>query len=209
LPSWERAAAQADQASATAESPTSARTGNLDCYFTIGYNHDSNGQVINSEAQFLDTAHQQGIATAYDAISRGWDYIGINGKFIPYWDRTQRVTLYPMLKYFLSDGLLQGTPEELHDWEHPADGKPRKYVDGVSGLAKYQRRLGPIDTKLAVGYTTGYQHMFRYNTWRFEAGVKLLELPIVFWTQNGYMSDLSRYYTKVRGYGVQIEIGSF
>lgn len=188
---------------------SAASGGSLNCYIMLGYNHDSNGQIIDSQEQFLQTARQQGLAAAYDSVSRGWDYIGIDGKFIPYWGPHDKVTLYPMLKYFLADGLLQGNPEELHYWEHPTDAKPRRDVDGLSLLAKYQHRLGSWDTKVALGYTTGYEHAFQYNTERLEAGVVVKELPIVFWVQNGYVSDLSRYYHSVRGYGVQVEIGSF
>jgi hypothetical protein len=105
--------------------------------------------------------------------------------------------------------------------EHPLDGKPRKAVDGVGLLAKFQFRVGPQecravdskcffgDGKLAVRYGTGYQNMFRYNTVRIEAGIHILDLPIVFWAQRGYMSDLSQYYRNVKGYGVEIEIGAF
>jgi hypothetical protein len=119
---------------------------------------------------------------------------------------------------FLSNGLVQGRPEELHYWEHPADAKARKQVDGLGLLAKFQSHLGEEtfhdgkivgDGKVAIRYGTGYQDPFRYSTVRIEAGIQLLQLPIVFWTQKGYMTDLSQYYRNVRGYGVEIEIGAF
>lgn len=198
-----------DVSGASSATATSITPGSRSCYVTLGYNHDSNGQIIDSAEQFQQTEHQQGLAAAYDAVSRGWDYIAVNGKLIPYWGLQDKITLYPMVKYFLSDGLLQGNPEELHFWEHPPDGKPRRDVDGLTLVAKYQRRIGSLDSKLVVGYTTGYERTFKYNTLRIEAGAIILELPIVLWMQNGYMSDLSRYYQSVRGYGVQIEIGSF
>ena len=183
------------------------------CYFTVGYNHDSNGQIIESPGQFIETARNQSYAAAYDGISRGWDYIGINSKFvIPNQNLGGKVALYPMFKYFLAHGLLQGNPEELHhDWEHPPDAKTRREVDGVSLLTKYQPTIGPLGANLGVGFTTGYEHSLKYNTIRFEAGCNLpiLDLPITFWVQNGYMSDLSRYYQRVKGYGVQVEIASF
>ena len=193
----------------------------LPCYFTIGYNHDSNGQAIDSLNQFLAARHSQGTEAAKDQISRGWDYIGTTAKFVPPSTDAYRLSLYAQFKYFLSDGLLQGEPEELHSWEHPADGKPRKEVDGVGFLAKVQFHLSDSkcrqsdskcfigDGKVAIRYGTGYQDPFRYSTVRVEAGIQVFQLPIVFWTQRGYMSDLSQYYRYVNGYGVEFEIGAF
>ena len=188
------------------------------CYFMVGYNHDSNGQIIDTPEQYAQAQRSQGTEAANDAISRGWDYIGLTAKFIRSTD-DYRISLYPQLKYFLSDGLLQGRPEELHYWEHPSDGKPRKEVDGLGLLGKYQFHFRkcydpndpcPIgDGKLAVRYGTGYQDPFKFSTVRIEAGIQVFQLPIVFWAQKGYMSDLSQYYRNVKAYGVEIEIGAF
>lgn len=188
------------------------------CYFSLGYNHDSNGQIIAFPDQYLETQRTQGTEAADDAISRGWDYLGFRAKYIPISTDFYRVSLYPDLKYFLSNGIVQGPPEELHYWEHPSDGKPRKEVDGVAALIKYQCHFGKKvfgdndvigDGKAAIRYDTGYQNPFKYSTWRIEGGVQVFELPIVFWAQKGYMSDLSQYYRNVTGYGVEIEIGAF
>lgn len=195
---------------ASSSSASSQADQNPSCYVTIGYNHDSNGQIIDTPGAYLQTANSQGTGAANNAISRGWDYIGVTARFIPYWDVKGKISVYPTLRYFLSDGLLQGKPEELHYWESLPDGKPRKEVDGLSLLAKYTRHLfGPVDSKLVLGYTTGYVDAFRYSTVRAEVGIKILELPIVAWAQRGYMSDLSQYYRNVTGYGVQVEIGAF
>jgi len=203
------------------EAHTEPKDAEFPCYFALGYNHDSNGQIINSLDQYLQTQRVQGTEAANDAISRGWDYVGFTAKYIvPRSSDVDRISLYPQFKYFLSEGLLQGKPEELHYWESPGDGKPRKAVDGLGFLAKYQRHLcdarkfncdGTIfgDAKVAIRYGTGYQDPFRYSTVRIEAGIQFLELPIVFWAQRGYMSDLSQYYREVKGYGVEIEIGAF
>jgi hypothetical protein len=206
------------QASASGES---SKSKNLPCYFTIGYNHDSNGQDIDSLNQFLAAQQAQGTEAANDHISRGWDYLAFTAKAVPRSTDNYRVSVYALMKYFLPDGLLQGKEEELHDWERPSDGKPRKEVDGVGFLGKIQFHLSGIecrqpnskcpigDGKLAVRYGTGYQDLFKYSTVRIEAGVQVFQLPIVFWTQRGYMSDLSQYYRNVTGYGVEFEIGAF
>ena len=188
------------------------------CYFMVGYNHDSNGQIIDSPEQYVQTRRTQGTEAANDAISRGWDYMGFTGKYIPLATTEYRISMYPLLKYFMSHGLLQGRPEELHYWEHASDGKRRKQVDGLGFLVKFQSHLGQEifhndtiigDGKVAIRYGTGYQDPFRYSTARIELGIQFLQLPIVFWMQKGYMSDLSQYYRNVKGYGVEIEIGAF
>lgn len=186
----------------------------LPCYFAIGYNHDSNGQNIDSLGQYEATQKAQGTEAANDAISRGWDYLGVTVKTVPTATNAYRVSVYAQLKYFLADGLLQKEQEELHYWENPSDGKPRREVDGLGFLAKVQFRLGSKDSiigdgKLAIRYGTGYVDPFRFSTVRVEAGIQVLQLPIVFWGQKGYMSDLSQYYRNVTGYGVEIEIGAF
>jgi hypothetical protein len=179
------------------------------CYWAVGYNHDSNGQIIDSPGLYLETQRDHGTEAANDAISRGWDYIRLNGRYIVSLGPRDRLSIYPDLKYFLIDGLIQKEQEELHDWEHPPDGKERREVDGVGVLTKYQHEFGGRDTKFVLEYTTGYKDPFRYSTVRLEAGVVVLELPIVVWAEKGYVSDLAQYYRNVTGYGVQIEIGAF
>jgi hypothetical protein len=182
------------------------------CYFSFGYDHDSNGQNTSDLDQYATAVRANGTEAAKDSISRGWDYLGFTAKYLARSTDHDRLTLYPELKFFLSDGLLQGEPEELHNWETPPDAKRRKAVDGLAFLVKYQRHLnwGVIgDGKVALRYGTGYQDPFQYSTVRLEAGLQILQLPIVVWTQKGYMSDLSQYYRKVTGYGIEFEIGAF
>ena len=174
------------------------------CYFSIGYNHDSNGQTIDAPSQYLAAQREHGTEAANDAISRRWDYILITGRYIPYWTRTDRITVYPIFKLFLNYGA-----RELHPWEHPADGKARREVDGLGMLVKFKHQVAGFDGKVALRYATGYRHAFKFNTVRLELGIVVLELPIVFWAQKGYMSDLSQYYRNVTGYGVELEIGAF
>lgn len=185
----------------------------MSCYFAIGYNHDSNGQIIDSLDQYLAAQNAHGTEAANDSISRGWDYISISGKY-QHSINANQFSLYPQFKYFLSDGLAQGPAEELHSWEHPSDGKPRKEVDGLGLIAKWRFQLGSPgnvfnDGKIAVRYGTGYQDPFTFSTVRVEAGIQVLQLPIVVWAERGYMSDLSQYYRNVTGYGVEFEIGAF
>jgi len=183
-------------------------------YWTLGYAHDSNGQTSDSLAQYTQTEQSQGTEAAKDAISRGWDYGFVGLRLVPVSKPEYRVSLYPMVRFFLSHGLFQGRPEEIHDWEPVTDGKPRKAVDGLSLLGKLQwhtRSNSYIvgDAKLAVRYGTGYQSPFHHSTIRVEAGLQFFQLPVVLWGQNGYMSDLSQYYHRVSAYGLEVEIGAF
>ena len=186
-------------------------------YVDVGYGHESNGQRIDSLASY-----QQAQATldrpeyADDYISRGWDYVrvGVRSRYHPGIWAGDRVRAYFTFRRFLGGGVFQGKPEEYNSWENSPEGKPREQVDGLSVLLKYvhdsdnnERFLS--GSKLALTYTTGYREIFRYNTVRLEAGVKLLQLPVIIWTSRGYNSDLIRYYKYTTASGIAIEIGSF
>jgi hypothetical protein len=189
------------------------------CYVTFGYNHSSDGQTIDTLSAFQEAVRSKGsVVAATDAISRGWDYLEVAGRVIVDATENHRFTLYPAAKFFLPHGLLQGRPEEIHDWEPITDGKQRKTVDGLSLLGKFQTHVGKDfdkcacgfgDAKVALRYLTGYQDPFKHGTVRLEVGIHILELPVTAWAQRGYMTDLAQYYRYVTGYGVQVEIGSF
>jgi hypothetical protein len=179
-------------------------------YFDIGYNHESNGQAINTldgfnQAKATAELKDQKSNAAYDQISRGWDYLDfVYRKSDVAWSGDG----YVVLKYFLPVGLLQGKAEEYgtNFAESDPEGKPRKQVNGVSAM--FKRRFGK-DHKLFASYETGYDHMFKYNTFRGEWGFRVGHLPLMLWGQTGYGSDLAQYYKKVSSAGIAVEIGSF
>lgn len=184
----------------------------------VGYAHESNGQQVNTLA-----GYQQAQLTlerpeyAKDYISRGWDYvhIGLRSPRYPGFTDSDRTQAYLTFKRFLGGGAFQGQPEEYNTWENDPEGKPREQVDGLSLLLKYVHRSGDAgksmlsEWKFAMLYTTGYREVFRYNSVRLEVGVKLLELPVIFWTSRGYNSDLVRYYKNINATGIAVEIGAF
>ena len=183
----------------------------------VGYGHESNGQRIGSLASY-----QQAQATlerpeyADDYISRGWDYVrlAVRSRYYPGLGTGDRMRAYFSFRRFLAGGVFQGAPEEYNSWENSPEGKPREQVDGLRVLLKYVRDSGDSErflsaSKLTLGYTTGYREIFRYNTVRLEAGVKILQLPVIIWTSRGYNSDLIRYYKYTTASGIAIEIGSF
>jgi len=200
-----------------------------DSYLEFAYAHESNGQFIDTEAEYQAARAaallKDGNADyANDRLSRGWDYLGINYKAptcAACESQRYRLSAYAMVRYFLSDGLLEGHKEEWHSWESDAaEGKARDKVNGLAVLGKYVRHVCVIDgfacedsyfrdVKFVLGYETGYHEPFRYGTVRAEAGVRLKPLPITIWWQRGYNADLAQYYKKTTSYGIAVDIGSF
>jgi hypothetical protein len=199
-------------------------------YFELSYAHESNGQTVSSEAEYRvaqDAAELKDGKREYadDYLSRGWDYIGLiyKPRPCPACESAQHRLSYTLnLRYFLDHGLLQGRAEEWDDWEmFAAQGKKRSEVNGVGLQAKYQRhtcmndegrpctgaKIG--DWKLVAAYETGQRNMFRHHTFRLEAGLQVLQLPLSVWWQNGYANDLARYYIKGHSWGIGFDIGSF
>lgn len=183
-------------------------------YIDFAYAHESNGQSITTLNQYLQArADADKPDFANDHLSRGWDYLEVTGKHV--WPgQNSKLSGYLSGKYYLKHGLLQGDPEEYNDWENNPEGKPRKSVNGLSGILKWQWKREIFkdyiyDPKLAIVFETGYSQPFKYNTTRMELGFKVIELPITFWRQTGYGSDLAQYYKKVNSVGIELEIGSF
>jgi hypothetical protein len=190
-------------------------------YLDFAYAHQSNGQTISTAEQYAQAqSTQERPEFANDYISRGWDYLELVWKK-SYWpDRDSPLASYVDLKYFLSNGLLQGRPEEYNTWENDPQGKPRRAVDGLTGLIEYQSHWRSSDVReggppllnhpsVWLKYQTGYDRPFKYSTVRLEGGVRIGELPFAVWIQNGYMSDLANYYRKVTSYGIELRVGQF
>ena len=181
---------------------------------TFAYGHESNGQSVHTEAGYAQAlASEKDPRFAIDYVSRGWDYLELNGRHVLSESTNHRWTVNGSLKDFLANGIFQGRPEEVNVWEKTTQGKPRKQVDGVMVRSKYEtvRKDSTLigDSEFSVAYTTGYQDFGRYSTVRFEAGVQALEIPVVVWCSKGYMSDLSRYYRLITSCGVGIAISGF
>lgn len=188
-------------------------------YIDFGYNHESNGQSINSADEYLaalSTAEKPDYAN--DNLSRGWDYLEIAWKkTLNESNSVHRLQTYLDLRYFLHHGFMQRTAEEYNDWENNPEGKPRKAVNGIAATFEYQYGKASLFRKIpllanptiSLRYETGYQRPFEYSTFRLELGTQILELPITFWAQHGYNSDLAQYYKKVNSYGVELKMGAF
>ncbi len=117
---------------------------------------------------------------------------------------------------------MQGRSEQYQTFESDTEGKTRNRVDGLSATLRYRRgwdegsarEEGWRDavfsgTQLTFGYTTGYRDPFHYNTFRFELGRKVYQVPVNLWFQTGYNSDLALYYKRVNSRGIEIQFSTF
>ena len=186
-----------------------------DSYFDIAMAHESNGQRIDSAQAYQDLRDDfetsgENPDFARDYISRGWDY----------WDLVYKETFtrgehklrtYLNYKHFLKGGGVQEGPEEYNSWEGDDNGKKRKYVDGITIMAKYSNKFSEKwkGQKVALKYTTGVKEPFRYETVRFEFTHNILTVPVTLWVSDGYNSDLVDYYKSVRSWGIALELRNY
>jgi hypothetical protein len=117
-----------------------------------------------------------------------------------------KFTTYINLKYFLEDGFLQGESEEYNSWENDSNGKPRKTVDGITIKTEY--KADSILGRVALTYTTGYKGAFENNTLRGEITINLGPIPLMLWMSEGYNSDLTDYYRRIKSTGICLELNS-
>lgn len=188
-------------------------------FVDFAYAHESNGQLIHTQAEYAAAqAALQQPQYVNDNIHRGWDYLEVDWQNVYPRDAAHPLFSHLDLKYFLPVGLLQGPEDEYHSWEANPQGKPRKSVDGVTGLIRYQSYgIGaPVDDSLpfsrpdfTLKYETGYYSPFKYSTVRAEFGFQSFVLPVAFWVQSGYMSDLAMYYLKVNSFGIELRVRRF
>ncbi len=183
-------------------------------YVTFAYAHESNGQSIDTLKEYDQAvANESNAGAAIDYVSRGWDYLELNGRNVLSESARYRWSMTGSAKDFLSNGLFQGHPEEVWSWEPTSQGKPRDEVDGLTIRSKLEGVRGGSGairaSELSVAYTTGYHDVGRYTTLRIEAGVQAFEIPLILWCSRGYMSDLARYYLNVTSCGVALAIAGF
>lgn len=186
-------------------------------YVDLGLTHESNGQSVNSETLYRSRINDlvalgEKEASANDYISRGWDFVDLTAKqqwFLGEGD----ISVYLNLNYYLDEGPLQGTPEEVWPWElDGGEGKQRSQVDGISLLLKGSsiRVHKNFGFKAALKYTTGYDNPFDYSTYRLEFTTKVFNLPpLLIWVSQGYNSSLTNYYRDVTTVGVGFEFRNF
>lgn len=185
-------------------------------FLDFEYGHESNGQRINTpealQREAIDyLADDEPAFYARDALSRGWDYTALR------WRRTwsDKWVTRLELRHYLSDGLLQGEPEEYNLWEDGGSKpRPRRQYDGVSLGFQYNFNrsrcfLGTLPVcfqRVALTQETGYSAMFEHNTTTLELTSDLFGLPVQLWAKTGYNSNLVDYYENVTSWGLGIEL---
>ncbi|MFK7864496.1 MAG: hypothetical protein AB8B95_09770 [Pseudohongiellaceae bacterium] len=194
-------------------------TGNSNSYWDFGFGHESNGQQINSQEAFeLEQQNyinnNQPAIIARDGISRGWDYLSID------WNKQWETGFLPTLKgyttghvelrRYLSNGLLQGRPEEYNDWEgQGADPKPRDEYDGLKFSVQYnlvnELCIIACFDRVELTHRTGYADLFQHNTTSLELTSSLLGIPFHIWAMSGYNSDLVDYFDYSNSWGIGME----
>lgn len=194
-------------------------TDSNDSYWDFGFGHESNGQQINSPQAFAQLEQyyinqNETPAFARDSISRGWDYLSVD------WNKQWETGFLPSLKGFttahiewrryLSDGFLQGAPEEYNDWEgQGSDSKPRDEYDGLKFSVQYnlvdELCIIACFDRVELTHRTGYADMFNRNTTSIELTTSLLGIPFHIWAMSGYNSDLIDYYDYSNSWGIGME----
>lgn len=187
-------------------------------WFDIGIGHESNGQRVDTvEAYRLEgldyELNDEPAWYARDSLSRGWDYNMLTWQ--SNWN--ERLGTRVKLRHFLSDGLLQGQPEEYNTWEDGGTrNRPRHQYDGISLDFQYNFResrclLGNIPVcfrRVQLTQETGYSKAFDNNTTTLELTSNFFGLPIQLWARSGYNSDLVDYYRYSNSWGLGIELMS-
>lgn len=194
-------------------------TGNNDSYWDFGFGHESNGQQINSQEAFVQEQlryinNNESPIIARDGISRGWDYLSID------WNKQWETGFLPTLtgyttghvewRRFLSNGPLQGAPEEYNDWEGQGIGeKPRDEYDGLKFSVQYnlvnELCIIACFDRVELTHTTGYGDLFQHNTTSLELTTSLLGIPFHIWAMSGYNSDLVDYFDYSNSWGIGME----
>jgi hypothetical protein len=119
-------------------------------------------------------------------------------------------TAHIELRRYLSDGFLQGAPEEYNDWEE--QGSEPKTRDEYDGL-KFSVQYNLIDElciiacfdRIELTHRTGYADPFSRNTTSLELTTSLLGIPFHLWAMSGYNSDLIDYYDYSNSWGIGVE----
>jgi hypothetical protein len=179
---------------------------------TLGYFHDSNGQVIDTRAGYLAIAeHPQ------DAVSRGWDYLLLGASYtLPWLDRGNQETLKNFIPggtlstgvhsdpladqmtltfgaqglYFLDkQGFGAAWKEERIFWEDLSVQPHRSDFDGIRVSLVLQSAHFRLADTLRAGYslihlTNDLSFTFRIGKW----------LPLSIQWHSGYGPDLSAYH---------------
>jgi outer membrane phospholipase A len=195
-------------------------------FLDVIYAHESNGQSITTADRFQEQrevyrkleadpdsplAYDRSLRSARDAISRGWDYVGVNASWS--WREERHIAMVKVREY-LPWGFLQQDAEQSNDWEGDGPTHRRRDYDGLTlQYTVFENAL--IDNvpfltgRTTFTYTTGLSRPGRHNTFELDLGVALWRRPFSLWVRYGYNSNLTNYYRRDHSVGGGIAIWSF
>lgn len=166
----------------------------------FGYFHESNGQTIDTEADYLNATD------AKDYVSRGWDYLHLELSATP----RQDWYLYMQGRRFLDKQMFQLEKEEKWPWEPPiGQSMPIQDYDGIRFIVSrmIKGKYWTFDSlKLSAIYRTGYRDFGHNSTRRFEATFRVFDIPLYMYYFDGYGINISSYYKKSSAYGIGFEL---
>ena len=171
---------------------------NLETYIDLSYNHESNGQAIDSLGDYqIFSSLISSTAYARDYIDRGWDYIELKGQYRKNLSSQISLTALAELQFFLSDGLFQGAISEYESWENDPEGKKRDQVHGIRLGASFLWNFNhPFFTgvQAQLYYITGIGAPFQYHSFHSEVALGVHHIPFFVSFDYGYLNDLTLYY---------------
>jgi len=183
----------------------------------VAYGHESNGQNVTTLEQF-EAAQAAAVGrgdekrTAFDQISRGWDYAELRLSFASH-DSTEggwRTTV--SIRHFLDKGgLLQGDAENINDWEEPGGVRKRQDVHGLRSVFRWHtsRGLWIERFKVSLTYETGIARPFEHHSFRLDAVFHPRGIPLFLSYARGHNGDLAQFDRVTDSYGVGLEFKPF
>lgn len=166
----------------------------------IGYFHESNGQTIDTEADYLNTTD------AKDYVSRGWDYVYLELSAEP----KKNWFVYMQGRRFLDKQMFKLDREEKWPWEPPVgENRLIQEYDGIRLIVNrmIKGKYWTFDEmKFSAIYRTGYRDFGHNSTRRFEATFRIFDIPLYIYYFDGYGINISSYYKKSSAYGFGFEL---
>ncbi len=169
---------------------------------SLGWFHESNGQYIQDNQTFMNTANAQ------DFVSRGWDYAGLDFKFksLDPWFTSGTVNYYLRLKFFCNCqgfGAIAGKEDDIRIFGGTRTAEISDY-DGLRfTIDNFDWDRWHYGLNLRTG-TSSSDALKRLSV-RIELSYRVSNVPIKLFYFNGYGKDISTYHIRDRYIGLGFE----
>ncbi|MFQ5597366.1 MAG: phospholipase A [Nitrospiria bacterium] len=165
----------------------------------VGWHHESNGQHIETKETFLNTEN------AEDFVSRGWDYLGLEAQFT---HPMPKGTLYidTRIRIFC-DCQAMGAIDRKEDaifWKDVARQPDVRDFNGFRSMFSYHYNR---DIRLSAQFRFGTHSVedLKNVSYKLEATIRFLEIPLTMFYFDGYGKELSTYHQKDSYVGFGLE----